>query len=430
MKVRANLDFAGGARAIGLLDPASPQDAATKAYVDALVEGLAWKDAVRAAATANITLTAPGAAIDGVTMTAGDRFLAKNQTTGADNGIYVWNGSAVTATRAADASTFVELEAAVVVVEEGTANAASAWRQSVVNGTLGTTAITWLAFGGSTAGTQVDIFTSSGTWTKPSWATLVEAVCIGSGGGGSGGGKYATGSNRSGSGGGGGGGYSRNTFRAADLTGTVSVTVGAGGNGGAAQATNSTAGPWGGGGGASSFGSYIRAGGGATGYPGTSGFTTTAGGEPGAAMISGAMGGRSNTASTTSSPEIARAGGGGGGCGGGFYSSGASIQSPWGNTPISILGGGLVNAGSGFGSQVHGTAGPAGASTATGVFAGGGGGGGGTGSSTAGTPGGTGGEGGLYGGGGGGGGAGTDSVCDSGAGGAGAAGLVVVISRA
>lgn len=41
MKVRNHLDFASAARAINLLDPAAAQDAATKAYADAL---LGWKD--------------------------------------------------------------------------------------------------------------------------------------------------------------------------------------------------------------------------------------------------------------------------------------------------------------------------------------------------------------------------------------------------
>lgn len=42
MQVRNHLDFAGAARAVNLLDPAAPQDAATKAYVDAHAGGGGW----------------------------------------------------------------------------------------------------------------------------------------------------------------------------------------------------------------------------------------------------------------------------------------------------------------------------------------------------------------------------------------------------
>jgi hypothetical protein len=41
MKTRSNIDFASAARATNLLDPAAPQDAATRAYVDT---ALGWKD--------------------------------------------------------------------------------------------------------------------------------------------------------------------------------------------------------------------------------------------------------------------------------------------------------------------------------------------------------------------------------------------------
>lgn len=145
----SNLDFKNAAKIVNLPDPSGAQDAATKAYVDANIEGMAWKDSVRAASTANINLASPGAAIDGVTMAANDRFLAKNQSTGAENGIYIWNGAAVAATRSPDASTAAELEAAVVNVEEGTTNAGTQWRQTAVNFTLGSGAVAWTTFGTS-----------------------------------------------------------------------------------------------------------------------------------------------------------------------------------------------------------------------------------------------------------------------------------------
>jgi len=78
---------------------------------------------VRAGSTANVTLTAPGATIDGVTMAAGDRMLLKDQTTASQNGIYIWNGAASTATRATDANTAGKLtDTLQVTVDEGTIN--------------------------------------------------------------------------------------------------------------------------------------------------------------------------------------------------------------------------------------------------------------------------------------------------------------------
>ena len=82
-----------------------------------------WKDPVRAASTGNLTISAPGATIDGVTMALQDRFLAKDQTAGAENGIYIWLGAAVAASRAADFASGSMALGAAVVVTEGSVNA-------------------------------------------------------------------------------------------------------------------------------------------------------------------------------------------------------------------------------------------------------------------------------------------------------------------
>lgn len=149
-QVFSDLDFNSSARIVNLPDPTLSQHPATKAYVDSAVEGLAWKDSVRVASVANITLSGPGATIDGVTMVANDRVLVKDQSTQSQNGLYIWNGAAVSMTRAADASTFAELEQAVVTVEEGT-SAGSTFRQTQVNGTIDTNNIIWASFGTSAA---------------------------------------------------------------------------------------------------------------------------------------------------------------------------------------------------------------------------------------------------------------------------------------
>lgn len=140
-----DLDFQGTQKVINLANPTAASDAATKGYVDSAIEGVSWKDSVRVASTANINLAAPGATIDGVAMVANDRFLAKDQSTASQNGIYVWNGAATPATRAADMSVAAEVEQAVVVVEEGTSAGAS-FRQTAVNVTLDTTPLAFTTF--------------------------------------------------------------------------------------------------------------------------------------------------------------------------------------------------------------------------------------------------------------------------------------------
>lgn len=89
--------------------------------------GLTYKKPARVATTAAVDLTSAPAAIDGVTLSNGDRVLVKDGSTtnsgtlSIDNGIYVFNGAASAMTRALDMDESSEVVAGVVVpVEEGT----------------------------------------------------------------------------------------------------------------------------------------------------------------------------------------------------------------------------------------------------------------------------------------------------------------------
>jgi phage-related tail fiber protein len=123
-------------------------DAASKAYVDAARSGLDVKASVRAATTANITLSG-AQTIDGVSVIAGDRVLVKDQSTASTNGIYV--AAASTWSRATDADVDAEVHAGMFTfVEEGTANADSGWVLTTNNPiTVGSTALAFAQFSGA-----------------------------------------------------------------------------------------------------------------------------------------------------------------------------------------------------------------------------------------------------------------------------------------
>ena len=177
MKVMNGLDLQSQ-KITALADPSAATDGANKQYVDNVAAGLQWKAPVRVATTANGTLAtafANGQSVDGVALVTGNRILLKNQTAGAENGIYIVPASGAP-TRATDADTGVELAPGTIVsVAEGTVNADKAFMIiSDAAITIGTTSTTWAQFGAGntyTAGNGIAIASN-----------VVSAVAAASGG--------------------------------------------------------------------------------------------------------------------------------------------------------------------------------------------------------------------------------------------------------
>jgi lysophospholipase L1-like esterase len=109
-----------------------------------------WKEDVRVASTANVTIASAlenGDAIDGVTLATGDRVLLKNQSTASQNGIYVVAASG-TASRSTDADSAAEMVGATVYVREGSTNLGRRYTCNTPSPiTLGTTALTFVLAG-------------------------------------------------------------------------------------------------------------------------------------------------------------------------------------------------------------------------------------------------------------------------------------------
>jgi hypothetical protein len=137
----------------------------TKEYVDAVKVGLDVKDSARVATTgSNIDLSSAPAAIDGVTLSSGDRVLVKDQSTASANGIYTYAGSGNSMTRATDFDADAEVTSgAFVFIEEGTVNGDNGFVLTTDGSiTVGTTNLAFAQFSGAGSITAGDALSKSG----------------------------------------------------------------------------------------------------------------------------------------------------------------------------------------------------------------------------------------------------------------------------
>jgi hypothetical protein len=157
-----------------LATPTDDTDAATKAYVDSVAQGLNIKASVYAATYAalpsytynngtagvgaTITANANGAlVVDGQTIsTVGTRVLVKNETAGNApyNGIYTLTtagdvSTAFVLTRSLDMNVPAEFDGAFTFISTGTQNADTGWVQTSEVVTVGTTPVVWTQFSGA-----------------------------------------------------------------------------------------------------------------------------------------------------------------------------------------------------------------------------------------------------------------------------------------
>jgi hypothetical protein len=129
-QMTGDIEMTNGSKLTGLPTPVVSSDAVNKDYVDNLVEGLSWKQAVSVLSTTNVNVNSPSSAsIGGATLSTGSRVLLTNQTDNSQNGIWIFNGVGLPMNRSSDANTPTELNGAAVFVLVGT-RADTGWTQT------------------------------------------------------------------------------------------------------------------------------------------------------------------------------------------------------------------------------------------------------------------------------------------------------------
>ena len=124
--------------------------AVNKNYVDSVASGLSVRAACRVRSQGNINIASPPAAIDGVTLSNGDRVLCDQQTTTTEDGIYVFNGAGVVMTRAADFQSGISAAGTFTFIQQGTDdNKGYVCSNNKPNDVVGTNDLVFVQFSGA-----------------------------------------------------------------------------------------------------------------------------------------------------------------------------------------------------------------------------------------------------------------------------------------
>jgi len=144
-----------------LATPTASTDAASKSYVDGVSQGLDIKEAVKVATTANITLSGTQT-IDGVSVSADERVLVKDQSTATENGLYLCKASSWT--RTDDLAAGSDASSVFVFVDQGTVNSENGFvcTSSKGSAVTGTNNLSFTQFSGAGQITASDGLSKNG----------------------------------------------------------------------------------------------------------------------------------------------------------------------------------------------------------------------------------------------------------------------------
>lgn len=149
---RNNIDI-GGQKVKNAADATANNEYATWGQVQSFVRGITKYYAVEARATGNVSLATldAGQALDGVTLAQGDTVLLDQQTTAAEDGIYLINADGNAATRISDLPAGASAEGIAVTVTGGTTHGDKTFIQTAEDAVIGTDGLTFVQLGSGAA---------------------------------------------------------------------------------------------------------------------------------------------------------------------------------------------------------------------------------------------------------------------------------------